>query len=61
MTANTRFQELLLRKPIRHKGPVDDNVVDALTQDSLERVSQLPDMENLLDEGWEILAHSRES
>jgi len=51
-----RYQKILLQKPIRHKGLIDDNVVDALTTDSMDRISTLPDMENLLDEGWEISA-----
>ncbi len=50
-----RYQQILLRKPIRHT-PVDDNVVLAMTRDSLDRLSTLPDLENLSDEGWEIVA-----
>jgi hypothetical protein len=52
-----RYQQILLRKPIRHPV-VDDNVVEAMTRDSIERISQLPDLENLADEGWEIVAGS---
>jgi hypothetical protein len=55
MTATAKYQQILLRKPIRHV-PADDNVVLALTRDSIDRLSQLPDMENLADEGWEIIA-----
>ncbi len=53
-----RYQQILLRKPIRHKGPIDDNLVDALTSESMERIATLPDMESLCDEGWEISAVS---
>ena len=55
MTTAVRYQQILLRKPIRHV-PADNNVVLAMTRDSLDRLSQLPDMENLADEGWEIVA-----
>jgi hypothetical protein len=55
MPHTVRYQQILLRKPIRH-APVDDNLVQAMTTDSMDRISNLPDMEMLFDEGWEALA-----
>lgn len=48
-----RYQTVVLRKPIKAANPSDETVA-AMTEDSLERLSNLPDFMMLAEEGWEL-------